>query len=84
MRKSYHPDRCGDVVVILKPYYFPSSPLATGTGHGTPHEYDTHVPLLIFGSTLQPGTHPEPASPLDLAGHVARAMGIAPPAQAEK
>ena len=33
----------GDVAVIMKPYYLAYS-TKTGTGHNSPHSYDTHVP----------------------------------------
>src|SRR5262249_20221627 len=42
--QSFHPVRSGDVAVILKPYYLPSLGLGSGTTHGSPHPYDTHVP----------------------------------------
>src|SRR5206468_3984481 len=47
--KSFHPSRCGDVTVVLKPYWIFQLPFAGGTSHGSPHHYDTHVPLLVFG-----------------------------------
>jgi hypothetical protein len=81
--RSFHPDRCGDVAVVLKPYYLPSAPLATGTTHGTPHSYDTHVPLLVYGRGVQPGVHRKPVTPQASAAILAQALGIPPPAAAE-
>jgi len=84
MRKAYHPDRSGDVGVILKPYWLPVDPLyATGTSHGTPYPYDTHVPLLVFGPNVQPGIHREDAVPAMIAAIFAKALGVRPPAKAE-
>jgi hypothetical protein len=47
--QSFHPERSGDVFVVLEPYHLLASPLGTGTSHGTPHPYDTHVPLRCTG-----------------------------------
>lgn len=39
----------GDVYILTEPfYYFSYYPL--GTTHGTPHEYDTRVPMMAFGA----------------------------------
>ena len=84
MRKAYYPDRCGDVGIILKPYWLVSeSTLATGTTHGSPHPYDTHVPLLVFGPNVKPGIRKEEVVPATIASIFAKALGIAPPAKAE-
>src|SRR5205823_1772098 len=56
--KSFRPERSGDLVVIPKPYHLLTTRL-TGTGHGTPHPYDTHVPLLVYGSGVIPGVRGE-------------------------
>ena len=82
VRNSFYADRSGDLFVVLKPYYLLSSPLATGTNHGTPHDYDTHVPLLVFGPGVEPGPRKEPVSPLAAAAILAKALGIEPPAGA--
>ena len=44
--------KIGDVKVLFKPYYlFPPSGRAASaytTTHGSPHPYDTHVPLIVY------------------------------------
>jgi predicted AlkP superfamily pyrophosphatase or phosphodiesterase len=82
VRRSFHPDRCGDVTVIVKPYYLLDWWL-TGTSHGTPHPYDTHVPLLIYGPGVRAGARPEAVTPLAVAAVFARALGIKPPPGAD-
>jgi predicted AlkP superfamily pyrophosphatase or phosphodiesterase len=43
-------------VVIFKPGYVEYS--STGTTHGSPYSYDTHVPLIFFGCNIPKGqTH---------------------------
>jgi hypothetical protein len=84
LRRSYFPDRCGDVVVVPKPYHLILD-LKRGyqTTHGTPYDYDTHVPLLVYGPGVRPGVRKEPASPLSAAAILARGLGIDPPENAE-
>jgi hypothetical protein len=78
LRRSFHPERCGDVGVILKPYHLFTS-LTLNTTHGTPHEYDTHVPLLFLGPGIRAGTFEERIAPQAIAALFARSLGIAPP-----
>src|SRR5262249_9072699 len=49
VRLSFDPEACGDVVVVLRPYWLLGGPLWSKvdtyrTTHGSPHPYDTHVP----------------------------------------
>ncbi len=48
MRKSWFAGRSADLQVALKPYWMLTSS-KTGTTHGSPHAYDTNVPLLFWG-----------------------------------
>lgn len=82
VRRSFYPDRSGDVGVILKPYHLMTAVFARGTTHGTPHDYDTHVPLLVMGPGIRPGVHPERITPQATAAILARGLGIKPPATA--
>src|SRR5207248_5270715 len=82
LRKSYHPGRCGDVAVINKPYYLISL-YPTGTNHGTPHAYDTHVPLVVIGPGLPAGRCDDAVTPQAVVPIFARAAGVTPPATAE-
>jgi len=51
--------------------------------HGSPHPYDTHVPLLVIGADVKSGLRQERVTPLATAAILARAAGIAPPEGAE-
>jgi predicted AlkP superfamily pyrophosphatase or phosphodiesterase len=79
---SFHKDRSGDVCIVLKPYCLPSAPLGTGTTHGSPHDYDTYVPLLVFGPGVKAGTRDDRVSPEAAAVVLAHALGIDPPSDA--
>jgi hypothetical protein len=82
MRKSYYPPRCGDLAIVTKPYYL-VTPYPTGTSHGTPHNYDTHVPLVVMGPGIPAGKCDDPVTPQAIVSIFSRAAGIGPPATAE-
>ena len=46
---AFHPDRCGDVIVIPKPGVL-VTPYKGGTSHGSPHAYDAHIPFMLVGA----------------------------------
>lgn len=48
MRKSWDPQRAAPLQIVIKPYWLLSSS-SRGASHGTPWDYDTHVPLLAWG-----------------------------------
>jgi hypothetical protein len=83
LRRSFHPDRSGDVAVLQKPYYLVTD-VKTGTNHGTPYPYDTHVPLLVYGPGVRRGSRTEPATPLLAAAVLAKLLGIPAPQQARE
>jgi hypothetical protein len=65
---------------VLQPYWLVSSAAyRTGTTHGTPHDYDTHVPLLVYGPGVTAGVRTEQVTPLATVPILAKALGIAPP-----
>lgn len=86
VRQSFHPDRSGDVYVVLKPYNLFGEPgtgekVPTGTSHGAPHGYDTHVPLLVYGPGVGGGKREEKVTPLHAAPVAAHFLGVPRPAQ---
>lgn len=79
VQQSYYPSRSGDVYVLVKPYYLVSSE-QTGTTHGTPYPYDTHVPLLVHGPGIRPGIRSDAVTPQAIASILSRELRIpAPP-----
>jgi predicted AlkP superfamily pyrophosphatase or phosphodiesterase len=54
---GYHPKGSGDVMFILEPGYLPKSTdsesARRGTSHGSAFNYDTHVPLIWYGSGIE-------------------------------
>jgi predicted AlkP superfamily pyrophosphatase or phosphodiesterase len=82
VRKSFHPDRSGDVIYVSKPYYLITS-FKIGTTHCTPHSYDTHVPLLVYGPGIAHAIRNDPVVPQAAAKILAQALGVPAPANAE-
>ena len=84
VRRSFHPQRSGDVYVLLKPYCIPSDGFKdTGTTHGAPYHYDTHVPLLVYGPGIPGGVRKEPVTPQATAAIFSKWLGLRLPDKAE-
>ena len=73
-RKSYKAGRSGDLTFVVKPNWIVSS-TTTGTTHGSPYDYDTHVPVVFFGAGIAPGRYPSAATPADVAPTLAALTG---------
>jgi hypothetical protein len=73
IRNSYYPGRSGDVVLYPKPLWIFGSAPAT---HGTPYQYDQHVPLLLLGSGFTGGQMDMPVEPTAIAPTIAAILGL--------
>jgi predicted AlkP superfamily pyrophosphatase or phosphodiesterase len=83
MRRSWNRDVSGDLQIALKPYWMFSSG-TTGTTHGSPHSYDTHVPILLYGPAWVPaGRVDTNVEVKDIAPTLARILGIPAPSASE-
>lgn len=81
MRRTWHPDVSGDVQITIAPNWM------VGTGyaatHGSPHPYDTHVPMAFYGPRwARPQQHDTRVEVADLAPTLARWLGLPPPSSA--
>ena len=76
--EGFYAGRSGDIYVIVKPNYVFYG--ATGTTHGTPHEYDAHVPLIFYGSGIAKGIHNERVVINDLTPTLAAVADVQMPA----
>ncbi len=63
------------LVVTLIPGSVYGMSIAT---HGTPHAYDSHVPLIFYGSAVSAGSHPEFVRTVDIAPTIAAMLGVRP------
>lgn len=73
---SFHAGRTGDVVVYPRQYWIFGSNVAT---HGTPYDYDRHVPLYLFGWRVRPATIKKTVSPADIAPTLASWLRLTMP-----
>jgi predicted AlkP superfamily pyrophosphatase or phosphodiesterase len=81
MANSYFPGRSGDLFIVPKPYWLLDATPAGktrsyGTGHGTPYNYDQHVPVLLMGHGIQPGEYHGDVTPADIAPTLASLCGV--------
>ncbi len=79
---SYHPGRSGNLYYQMAPYILVDDE-PTGTGHGTPWEYDRQVPVLLFGSRIGPGIRRTPATVADIAPTLSALLGLTAPGGAQ-
>jgi hypothetical protein len=76
VRASYHEARSPDVFLVPEPYWIEG----TGTAsHGTPHTYDTHVPLVFYGAGLPPERVLRTVSMKDIASTLTSLLGCSAP-----
>ena len=81
-RLSYHASRSPDVVFTPRPYVVDRSP--HGSNHGTPHDYDRHVPLIFQGPGLPAGRFADPVNTEQLAPTLSRLLHVPRPPDADQ
>ena len=83
LRQSWHPDVSGDVQYALKPNWMFASATSMAT-HGSPYDYDSHVPLLVYGPAwYAPGRVDSRVDITSIAPTLAQLLGLARPEAAE-
>lgn len=81
VRRGYHAPHDRDLVFVAKPYFMSKAP--TGTTHGAPYDYDSHVPQVWFGRGVPRGVHVERVGTDSIAPTLAGLLGIPPPPEAK-
>ncbi len=75
-RNARVPGRSGDLFVVPR-YGVLFDPYGgTGSSHGTPWEYDTHVPMIFWGGGIAAGVIATPSTPYDLAPTLGSWLGV--------
>jgi arylsulfatase A-like enzyme len=74
MQKGFNVQRSGDVLVNYLPGWVDYQ--KTGTTHGSPYSYDTHVPLLFYGWNIKPGSSAEQVYITDIVPTLAMMLNI--------
>ena len=75
--RGFNAQRSGDLEIILEPYWMRQ---AQGTTHGTPYNYDAHIPLILMGRRVKPGEYSDHVALNDLAPTLATLAGVEIPA----
>jgi predicted AlkP superfamily pyrophosphatase or phosphodiesterase len=81
-RNAFFPPRSPHLSVLVKKYTY-VDPRPGGTGHGTPYDYDRHVPIVFFGGGIRPGAYPQGCGPEDIAPTLASLLGLDFPREAD-
>ena len=76
-KNNVNAKRSGDFQIIVQPGWFAGG--ATGTDHGTPYNYDTHVPFLLYGWGVNKGETSRRTSIADIAPTISALLHILPP-----
>ena len=77
LQNGYNQKRSGDVLLVPNVGFISYS--RTGSTHGSPQIYDTHVPLLLYGKGIQQGSTVNRTEISDIAPTIATLLGIAFP-----
>ncbi len=75
---NFVPQRSGDVLVILNPGWVEANEYSV-TGHNSPYNYDTHVPLIWYGWTVNRATVNRRVNMTDIAPTLSVMCGIPVP-----
>jgi predicted AlkP superfamily pyrophosphatase or phosphodiesterase len=74
---GYHPQRSGQLQIIVKPGYMEGD--GYGTTHGLWNPYDAHIPLLWYGAGIQKGVSNRTVYMSDIAATVSALLHIQMP-----
>ena len=82
-RASFHPDRSGDFVVLLKKAITPIATTARGyvATHGSPWDYDRRVPMLFWREGIRHFEQPLSVMTVDIAPTLGALIGVDIPAE---
>ncbi|MEP3725122.1 MAG: alkaline phosphatase family protein, partial [Parasphingorhabdus sp.] len=80
-RASFHPDRSGDFIVLLKKAItlIPSTDGGYVATHGSPWDYDRRVPILFWQKGIQSFEQPLSVMTVDIAPTLGALIGVTIP-----
>ncbi|MBL8295457.1 MAG: alkaline phosphatase family protein [Bryobacterales bacterium] len=79
VRNGYHAQRAADLFIVIEPYWLFER---SGTSHGTPYNYDTHVPVILMGPGIKAGKYHQRAAVNDIAPTLATLLEVEVPSGA--
>jgi len=79
-QRAFFASRSGDLIARIKKHLYLGGYVG-GTGHGSPHDYDRHVPIVFMGPGIAPGPRDVETGPEDIAWALGRMLGLPYPQQ---
>ncbi|MGH9558943.1 MAG: alkaline phosphatase family protein [Bryobacteraceae bacterium] len=76
VRNGFNAARSANLTVIPDPYWIPGG---LGTTHGSPFDYDAHVPIVFFGPDIRAGRYNRNVAVNDIAPTLATMLEIETP-----
>jgi predicted AlkP superfamily pyrophosphatase or phosphodiesterase len=79
--RNFHPKRSGDVFLVFEPNWFINDfdGLVVASTHGSPWNYDTHVPVVFAGNGLPAQAVDRRVLTVDIAATLSAYLGISMP-----
>ncbi len=75
--RSFDSERSGDVILIPKKcWYLLGAPHLLAATHGTPHDFDRHVPLWLWGRHVKPGEYSDDVDMTEVMPALAAQAGL--------
>jgi arylsulfatase A-like enzyme len=81
-KNSFFQPRSPHLIGRVKKYVYLAA-YKGGTGHGTPYEYDTHVPIVFMGPGIKAATYSDPCGPEDIAPTLAQLLMLDYPRESD-
>ena len=81
MQRGFMPLRSGDVLFAYRPWHFEADGpgMTQGVEHSAGWNYDTHVPILLFGRGIRPGNVLRRTSITDIVPTISMIVGMTMP-----
>jgi len=76
---DFDAERSGDAILIPKPNVLMHWDPGRGSGHGSHHATDTHVPLVFWGGSIEARTSNDEVAPYDFAPTLGKLLGVTLP-----
>ncbi|MBU2491380.1 MAG: alkaline phosphatase family protein [Bacteroidetes bacterium] len=74
-KNNFLPERSYEILIRAKKYYTINHD-NYGVNHGSPYDYDSHVPIVFYGPGIIPGKYNNRVSTVDIVPTLAEFLGI--------
>lgn len=79
IQRAFHPTRSGNVLIVQAQHWFLYSKESFAAMHGSPHSYDTYVPVMIAGPRIKSARIHRHIGPDDIAPTLSIYLGVQAP-----